>query len=102
MNHEETNNNSINKNEIENSMKMQQEKVADDAVKNILMNIMDAGARQRLNNIKLVKPELANNLIMYIAQLYQSGNLSSKLTEAQMVSILNSMNQKKETKITRK
>ena len=72
------------------------------ALKIITSQILDAKARERLSNLKLVKPEIAAQLEMYLAQLYQSGQLKTKITDEQLVMILRKLTERKETTIRRK
>jgi programmed cell death protein 5 len=67
--------------------------------KNILRKILDKNARERLSRIKLVKPDLANQLELYLIQLYQEGKLKGIVTDEQIKSILITLNQKKKFKI---
>jgi len=79
---------------------MQQEQLAD-AVKKITSQILDDKARERLSNLKLVKPDLAMQLEVYLAQLYETGQIKGKVTEEHIITILKKM-QTKDFKITRK
>lgn len=71
------------------------------AIRSALAKVMDKKARERLANVRLVKPELAMQLEVYLFQIYQAGQLKS-LTEEQLVQILKEITSKKDTKITRK
>ncbi|RLJ04247.1 MAG: hypothetical protein DRP08_02175 [Candidatus Aenigmatarchaeota archaeon] len=70
--------------------------------KTILLNVLTKEARERLNNIRIVKPELANQIELYMVQLYQSGQISGKIDEDQLKKILNILQRKREFKIIRK
>lgn len=70
-------------------------------IREALGKVLDKPARERLANVRLVKPELATQLELYLFQLYQAGQLRN-LTEAQLVSILKEISNKKKTNITRK
>ncbi len=66
----------------------------------ILMQIMTEPARQRLNNIKLVKPQLAEAVEIRLIQLAQQGAIREKLTDDQLKDILRKLQgQSRETKI---
>ena len=80
---------------------MQQQQM-EEALKTIMLHVLDEKARQRLANLKLVRPQVALQLQTYLAQLYQSGQIKVKITEEQMISIMQRISQKKETKIRRK
>ena len=69
-------------------------------VKEALNKMLDEKARQRLGNIKMIKPQLAQQLEMYLYQLYQSGQLK-KVTDEQMIQILKKITEKPDFKIKR-
>ena len=79
----------------------QQEQI-DAMAKTMSSQILDAKARERLYMLKSVKPDLALQLEMYLIQLYQSGQLRGKITEPQMISILQRMSAKRDITIKRK
>ena len=70
-------------------------------IRTSLAKVLDKAARERLANVRLVKPELATQLELYLFQLYQAGQIRS-LTESQLVSILKELGSKNKTRITRK
>jgi len=84
---------------IQQQMQMQQ---MEEILKQIKLHVLDAKARERLNNLKLVKPELALQLELYLAQLYQAGQIRGKITDEQMVSILKKISTTKDFRIKRK
>jgi programmed cell death protein 5 len=66
-----------------------------------LRQILTEEARSRLMNIKMVKPEFAEQLEIQLIQLAQSGKLSTPLTDEQMKEILAKLQSKKrESKIS--
>ena len=68
----------------------------------ILRNILTKEARERLDRIKLVKPDLALQLELYLVQLYQSGKLRGQMTDVQLKSILEMLSSGKKFKIIKK
>ena len=80
----------------------QQMAEAQQALKAVMSQILEPKARERLANLKVVKPDLAMQLEMYLAQLAQSGQIQSKLTDEQIVLILRKLSEKREIKIKRK
>ena len=70
--------------------------------KMILRSILTKEARERLNRIKLVKPELAMQLELYLVQLYQSGKLRDQMTDEQLKDILQMLSSEKNFKIIKK
>lgn len=71
-------------------------------LKVISMQILEPKARERLANLKVVKPDLALQLEAYLAQLYQAGQLRGRITEEQLVAILKKITEKREIRIRRK
>lgn len=65
-----------------------------------LNKVLDKNARERLANVRVVKPELATELEIYLYQLYKAGHISH-ITEDQIITILSELSKKKETKIKR-
>ena len=56
---------------------------------NILRRILSEGAKQRLANIKLVKPQMAETLENQLVQLSQAGRIpSSGISEEQFLQLL--------------
>jgi programmed cell death protein 5 len=53
-----------------------------------LRQILTPEARDRLNNIKLVKPELAQQIELQLIQLAQSGRLQAKIDDKQLKALL--------------
>ena len=80
----------------------QQMAEAQQALKSIMSQILEPKAKERLANLKVVKPELAMQLEMYLAQMAQAGQIQSKLTDEQIVLILRKLSEKREIQIKRK
>jgi len=69
--------------------------------KTILRKILEKEALERLGRLKLVKPDLANQLELYLVQLYQSGQIQNTISDDDIKMILESLTTKK-TNIKRK
>ena len=71
--------------------------------KDLLLNqILSPEARLRLNNVKMVKPELATMVENYLLGLAAQGRSSSQITDEQLKQILLSAQQpKRDFKINR-
>ena len=68
----------------------------------MLKQILSADARLRLNNVKMVKPELANLVENYLLGLAAQGKAQGQITDEQLKQILMSAHQpKKDFKINR-
>ena len=68
----------------------------------IIRRILTPEARQRLTNIRMVKPEFAEDLEMQLIQLAQSGRLQGQITDEQLKKTLQQLqSQKKDIKIRR-
>ncbi|MDV3278061.1 MAG: DNA-binding protein [Nitrososphaerales archaeon] len=68
----------------------------------VLRMALTSEARQRLANVRMVKPELANSIEEYIVQLASSGKLKQAVGDEQVKQMLQALQgQKRETKIRR-
>ena len=69
---------------------------------NILKQILTSEARMRLNNIKMVKPELSNLVEQYLIGMASQGKMRSQINDDQLKQILLSIQQpKRDFKINR-
>jgi programmed cell death protein 5 len=68
-----------------------------------LMVLLEPSARQRLMNVRIVKPELATAVENYLINAASSGRLNRTLTDEELKQILLSIQQpKKDFKINRR
>ena len=68
-----------------------------------LMVLLDSSARQRLMNIRMVKPELAASVENYLINAASTGRLNRALTDDELKQILLSLQQpRKDFKINRR
>jgi len=68
----------------------------------ILKRILTPEARQRLTNIKMVKPEFADQLELQLIQLAQSGKVKLPISDEQLKeALVRLQSQRKEIKIRR-
>lgn len=69
-------------------------------LKKLIMNkILTKEAIERLGRIRLVKPDLANQLELYLVQLYQTGKLKENISDEQLKMILETLTSGKSFKI---
>ncbi len=69
----------------------------------ILKQILTSEARMRLNNIKMVKPELSNMVEQYLIGMATQGKVRSQINDDQLKQILLSIQQpKRDFKINRR
>ena len=68
----------------------------------LLRMALTSEARQRLANVRMVKPDLANSIEEYIVQLASSGKLKQAVDDEQVKQMLQALQgQRRETKIRR-
>jgi programmed cell death protein 5 len=66
----------------------EQMQATEDMKKKILNKVLSKGAIERLGRIRVVKPELASQIEIYLIQLYQAGKLNAIINEEQLKMIL--------------
>lgn len=64
----------------------------------MLKQILSNEAREKLSNIRLVKPERAEQVENYILSAAQSGQLPGKLSEEQFKDLLRNVTEKEQSK----
>ncbi len=67
--------------------------------KNILKKMLTKDAIERLGRIKLVKPDMANQLELYLVQLYQAGKIPAVIDDNHLKMILEEVSQKTKFRI---
>ncbi|MGC8562519.1 MAG: DNA-binding protein [Thermoplasmata archaeon] len=79
-----------------------QRKAAEKERQDIVKRFVTPEAYERLTNVKLVRPELVENVENQIIMLAQSGRLNRLITDAEVKSLLARLSEKRETKIERR
>ncbi len=86
----------------EEQRRSQQQQQVERQKQSIIRRILTPEARQRLTNIRMVKPEFAEELEMQLIQLAQSGRLQGQVTDEQLKKTLEQLQgQRREIKIRR-
>lgn len=67
---------------------MERQRQIDSQIQMVLMQILDPQARERLNTIKLTKPEFAKAVEQQLVMLAKSGRLQQKITDSQLKELL--------------
>ena len=78
---------------------MQQLEEFEKMKKIVMRKLMTKDAIERLGRIRLVKPDMATELEVYLIQLYQSGQIKNVIDDTQLRKILDSITQKPKFKI---
>ncbi len=72
-------------------------------IKKVLTQVLTPEAMDRLNNVRMVKPELAARVEAYLVQLAASGQIKKEITDSQLKRLLEMLSQgKREWRITRR
>jgi len=82
---------------------LQRQKQAEAQIHLVLMQILEPEARERVNTIKLTKPEFAKAVEQQLVMLSQSGRLRGRITDDQLKALLQQLvPEKKDYNITRR
>ncbi len=92
----------IKKKKLEELQKKEMKQKQKAVKKAAISQILDKGAKRRLSNLKLTKPEMAEQIESYLIQIKNTGQLQTPVTESQMVEILKMLSPNKEWNIKRK
>jgi programmed cell death protein 5 len=85
------------------SEELERQRQVETQIHMVLMQIMEPDARERLNTIKITKPDFAKAVEQQLVLLAQSGRLKSKITDQQLKELLLQLTpKKKEFRISRK
>jgi len=80
---------------------MQQLQELEKLKKVVIRKILTKEAIERLGRIRLVKPQLATQLELYLLQAYQTGEIKTIIDDAKLKQILDALVKKKKYTIKR-
>ncbi|GMM31379.1 Sdd2 protein [Martiniozyma asiatica (nom. inval.)] len=78
---------------------MQQANKTDTNTNSVLNQVLETAAKERLDRVRMVKPDRAAGVENYLLRLAQSGNLRGKVTDKDVVAILGQLSQQQAGKI---
>lgn len=77
-------------------------RAAEKEKQDVVKRFVTPEAYERLTNVKLVRPEIVENVENQIISLAQSGRLNRLITDAEVKSLLGRLSEKREIKIERR
>ncbi len=80
---------------------MQQVQQLEKLKKVVMKKILTKEALERLGRVRIVKPQLAMQLELYLMQLYQTGQIKGVIDDSKLKKILGSLVKNKKFKIIR-
>ncbi|HQD25119.1 MULTISPECIES: DNA-binding protein [Methanoculleus] len=82
---------------------MERQRQIESQIRVMLMEILEPEARERLNTIKLTRPDFAKAVEQQLVMLAQSGRIRQRITDEQLKALLSQLTpSKREFRITRK
>ncbi|KUG20938.1 MAG: DNA-binding protein [Methanomicrobiaceae archaeon] len=82
---------------------LERQKQMESQIRLILMQVLEPEARERLNTIKLTRPDFARAVEQQLVMLAQSGRIRQRITDEQLKDLLKQLvPAKKDYRITRK
>jgi programmed cell death protein 5 len=90
--------NSVYERKLEELQKQRQQELL---LRQVLKQILDASAYDRLSNVRVSNPELYAKAAQLLLQLYQSGKIRSRISEGELKTLLARLSPRKETTIKR-
>ena len=68
----------------------------------VMSRILTKEAFERLSRVRSVNPMLANQVDLYLLQIYQAGRITQPVTEERLKEILNTLSEKRDFNIKRR
>ncbi|CAG7846460.1 SubName: Full=Uncharacterized protein {ECO:0000313/EMBL:CCA66918.1} [Serendipita indica DSM 11827] len=72
----------------ESAAKAQKAAQEEQAKRDMLATLLESDARERLNRIALVNPQLSNQVELILVRMFQSGQLRGRVSEKQLIDLL--------------
>ena len=85
-----------------NPQDLNQLKQIEEMKREVLNKILTKEAFERLARVRVVNPQLAAQVDIYLLQIYQTGKIQEKITDDKLKDVLRVLGTKKEYKIKRK
>ena len=80
-----------------------QQQRAEQMKNELLAKILEKDALERLGRVRLANPQIAAQVEMYLLQVYQTGKINEKISDAKLRDVLKTLKEpKKEFKMRRK
>lgn len=76
-------------NQSEESQELEEQREAEKET--VIKKLVDEEGRKRLNAVKMVKPELVNQVEEHIYQMHNAGRLDRNISEDEIIDILSSL-----------
>jgi programmed cell death protein 5 len=92
----------MNPDELKKYQEQLQQQQAEVFKKAALFKYLTKEARERLNRIKVVRPELAGKVELALLQAVQLGQINGIITDTQLKNILTEVTEKKQMRILRR
>ncbi|GLB35064.1 putative double-stranded DNA-binding domain containing protein [Lyophyllum shimeji] len=70
--------------------------------RDLMSSLLDAAARERLSRIALVSPERSTQIEGILLRMAQSGQLRGRVTESQLIDLLEQMDEVQDSKMAKK
>ena len=81
--------------------RMQQLREIEETKRRLLSKVLTREAYERLARVRMVNPETAGQVELYLIQLYQAGKLPGEISDGQLRELLKALSSKKEMRIKR-
>jgi programmed cell death protein 5 len=81
--------------------RMQQLRQIEEMKRQLLSSMLTKEAFERLSRVRMVNPDTAGQLELYLVQLYQTGKFQEKITDERLREVLKALASKRQVRIKR-